>query len=267
MRFQPKSNQLYNAIEEAVNLAQHNQLVVGFTFNEWYIEVFKDDTFEEARTRISQELGFEILSPEEMAEKFKKQYDDMVAKAAQDIADAGVMTEAQMRDAVVPTAISLASLDLYIDSLVKRPHDYGTTVYAMSMAATAAFNYVASKLGVTGFQAFCADMDILRRTRGYEHGFRIVHYGDLMWPQCWDKETAGIFMAVLRDPENRKKFAELARKNLAEPHGTAKVRAHWTRLAALPTLPNAMDIVEKASALVEYDPAVLLPTLMEGETY
>ena len=75
------------------------------------------------------------------------------------------MTEQEMRDTEVPRANTIGELSDYIESLVQQEHDYGTCVYAMSMAATAAFNYVARRLGVTGFQASCADMDVLRRTR------------------------------------------------------------------------------------------------------
>ena len=63
------------------------------------------------------------------------------------------MCEQDMRAAEVPSAGTIGELSDYIESLVQQEHDYGTCVYAMSMAATSAFNYVAHQLGVTGFQA------------------------------------------------------------------------------------------------------------------
>ena len=84
------------------------------------------------------------------------------------------MTEQELRGYKVPTPRSIDELTNIICDLTERKHDYGTCVYAMSIAATAAFNYMASTLGVTGFQASCADMDVLRRTRGYEHGFQVI---------------------------------------------------------------------------------------------
>jgi hypothetical protein len=50
--------------------------------------------------------------------------------------------ESDMRKAKVPWPQSEEELTEYINSLVYRNHDYGTCVYAMSMAAVAAFQYV-----------------------------------------------------------------------------------------------------------------------------
>jgi hypothetical protein len=66
-------------------------------------------------------------------------------------------TEAEMRDSEAPTHGTVEELAAYVRVLVERPHDYGTCVYAMSLAATAAFNFVAHKLGVTMFQASWGD--------------------------------------------------------------------------------------------------------------
>ena len=100
-----------------------------------------------------------------------------------------VKKEMAMREVEAPTPNNVKELTEYVNSLVKREHDYGTCVYAMSLAATATFNYVARQLGVTGFQASCADLDILRRTRRMEQGFRIVDYNKLLYPQYLDSEN------------------------------------------------------------------------------
>lgn len=92
------------------------------------------------------------------------------------------MTEQEMQEAKVPTPKTAEELAEYIASLKDQQHDYGTCVYAMSMAATAAYNYMASQLGVTGFQASCADMDIIRRTRGIDR-FMIVDANKFLYPQ------------------------------------------------------------------------------------
>ena len=154
--------------------------------------------------------------------------EQMQAEWAAAIAKAGVATEEQMRDGDVPWPKSRDELVAYIDTLTERPHDYGTCVYAMSMAATAAFNYVASKLGVTGFQASAAAMDILRRTCGLKNGFRIISYDDLLYPQYWDAERTPIFRAVLREPRNARRFADEAARRLSEDsHASPTVRDHW----------------------------------------
>ncbi len=67
----------------------------------------------------------------------------------------------------------------------------------MSLAAVAAFYYVSHKLGVTGFQASCADMDFLQRTRSMKSGFKILDYDDLLYPQSLYKFNKTISPALL----------------------------------------------------------------------
>lgn len=137
------------------------------------------------------------------------------------------MTEEQMRDADVPWPKSETELMDYIKLLVEREHDYGTCVYAMSMAAVAAFHYVSHKLGVTGFQASCADMDILRRTRHYKGGFMLVNGDDLLYPQYDLRKKLDEFIA-----EQRPWLKEQATKMLADRDSVhPDVKAHWERLA------------------------------------
>ena len=138
-------------------------------------------------------------------------------------------TEQEMREEKAPTFATADELRDYIAALTEREHDYGTCVYAMSLAAVAAFNHVASKLGVTGFQASCADMDILRRTRRMER-FMILNFEDALYPQY---DLHGELNAALR--EARPWMAEQARERLADDHTGAHpdVIAHWQRLADL----------------------------------
>lgn len=140
------------------------------------------------------------------------------------------MTEQEMRSAQVPTLKTMDELTAYIAGLVEQEHDYGTCCYAMSMAAVAAFNHVASKLGVTGFQASCADMDILRRTRRMER-FQILDLSDLLYPQYRDKFKS--FEDMLA--ENAEWLPGEAQKKLAESHDHAHpdVIAYWEMLTRL----------------------------------
>ncbi|MBK7380837.1 MAG: hypothetical protein IPJ03_17905 [Ignavibacteriales bacterium] len=109
------------------------------------------------------------------------------------------------------TPKTLDELNKVIEQLTERKHDYGTCVYAMSIAAVATFNYVASKLGVTGFQASCADLDILRRTRNYKNGFSIIDYNNLLYPQYWDDEHFPSKEQLLE--KNKEQLAKAAKKN------------------------------------------------------
>ena len=137
-----------------------------------------------------------------------------------------------MREMEAPTHDSLEELGAFIDGIVSQEHDYGTCVYAMSLSATAAFNYVARKLGVTGFQASCADLDIIKRTRGMKSGFRILNYENLMYPQYLDDEHFPGWRVLLSD--NRILLAKEAKKKLAEVDHTisTEVLDHWNRLAS-----------------------------------
>ncbi len=142
-------------------------------------------------------------------------------------ADQSVTAENRMRDEKVPTLGSVEELAEYVRGLVDRPHDYGTSVYAMSMAAVAAFNFVAGRLGVTGLQASCADMDILARTRGWRWG-RLLDYEKLLYPQfrgdfsSWDD---------LLD-EHSGELAKRAAVLLAEKgdYAAQSVQDHWRHL-------------------------------------
>lgn len=138
-------------------------------------------------------------------------------------------TEKEMRESDVPRLASFEELSAYIATLVDREHDYGTCVYAMSMAATAAFNLVASRLGVTGFQASCADMDILRRTRHLNGPFMLLKGEDALFPQY---DLRGRLDEFLRDIQPW--LAEQATAKLQQPleHVHPSVQRHWQQIAA-----------------------------------
>lgn len=119
------------------------------------------------------------------------------------------MSETEMRDSEAITPQTQQELSEYIDGLVSRPHEYGTCVYAMSLAATAAFNFVAHKLGVTGFQASCADMDFIRRTRNISGPFMLLQISDTLYSATRLQERVS---EAIRD--SSKWLQEEARKKL-----------------------------------------------------
>lgn len=171
--------------------------------------------------------------------------DEMEARWREAIEKAGALTEEELRDADVPWPETPEELAAYIAELVDRPHSYGTCVYAMSMAATAAFRHVAKRLGVTGFQASCADLDILRRTRHLEHGFQLLDYGKLLYPQYASAEHFPSAADLLNRPDVCTRIAEAARKNLAtSPSAHPDVLAHWHWLASLGEAPEPAEAEE-----------------------
>jgi hypothetical protein len=139
--------------------------------------------------------------------------------------------EAALRDLDMPWAKTDADLVEIIKALSDREHDYGTCVYAMSIAAEAAFNLMAHKLQVTGFQASCADMDFIGRVRHWKNGFRLINYDDLLYPQYRHSFDELSWESLVR--ENKDHLQKEARKMLAEsPNAHPEVLAHWQRLAA-----------------------------------
>lgn len=157
--------------------------------------------------------------------------DAMQEQWEREMADAGVPTEAEMREMEAPWPESAEELAEYVEALVDRPHSYGTCVYAMSLAAAAAFRYVAKRLGVTRFQASMADLDILRQTRGWKWG-RLLDYEKLLYPQyCTDEHFPSWRSLVEANREELAKRAEelLAEKGEAHPH----VTTHWRWLAGI----------------------------------
>lgn len=134
------------------------------------------------------------------------------------------MDEQELRETDVPWPETEEELMEYINALIDREHDYGTCVYAMSMAAVAAFRYVSKQMGATGFQASCADMDIIRRTRHLEHGFRILDYSKLLYPQYVNEENFPSVSEILK--ENGERLAKEAEKRLKEHKEEDEISAH-----------------------------------------
>ena len=230
---------LYDLIAKAVEESAEHDAEVQFAFNGEIIRVEAGEDFGAALARLEERHGYPIKSREALAKEAGEWLERTKREQAQAIAAAKAPTEEELHDAAVPWLHSEDELVGYIRSLVDRPHDYGTCVYAMSMAATAAYQYAAHKLGTTGFQASCADMDILRRTRGWEWG-RILDYSKLLYPQYCDAEHFPSVVDLMRDPDVRTRLKKMAAEKLAESNGNThpNVKAHWERLAAW-SLPDA----------------------------
>ena len=96
------------------------------------------------------------------------------------------MNEEQLRKWNVPPIKSKEELDVIIKFLSERKQDYGTCVYAMSIASVATFNYMSYVVGSTGFQASCADLNFLTRVRGYTNGFKVIDFNNVIYPQSFN---------------------------------------------------------------------------------
>lgn len=172
------------------------------------------------------------MAPEKVAERARQ------AEAAEEkrradfsalVAFVKTADEKALRESTEPWPRSEQELSAYIAALADRQHDYGTCVYAMSLSAVAAFNYIAHRLGTTGFQSSCADLDILRRTRHIKGGFQILDFENLLYPQYVNAEHFPSAADLME--EHRAELAKRAREKLAE-NATAHpdVIAHWRKL-------------------------------------
>lgn len=146
-----------------------------------------------------------------------------------EVANSGVPTEQEMREMEAPWFNTYEELNDYIRGLIDRPHTYGTCVYAMSLAAVATFNFVAGKIGTTGFQASCADLDILRQTRHFEWG-KLLNYKDLLYPQNINNNHFPSIDYLMK--EHKEKLAQLAQELIDRSGEMAHpdVLNHWKML-------------------------------------
>jgi hypothetical protein len=214
---------------KAITLADVSKKSVHFKFNDTDVTVQPGELVDNVVTRweTDREAAYQTLinSDEYKQRQAQCEADDKAAREAHMTESA--QTEAEMREAKVPWPKTKEQLVEYIESLVNRQHDYGTCVYAMSMAAEAAFNYVAGKEGCTGFQASCADLDFVRRVRLLKGPFMLIKAEDMLYPQY------NLFDKLSESMEKWKPWAkEEAVKKLAETdHAHPDVIAHWKKLA------------------------------------
>jgi hypothetical protein len=214
--------------EAAVKMANEHKDSVHFEFNGTHVTVQPGESPEAvvARWTADYEAAAKAWreSPERAIEEAKREADLKEKMAAHMIESA--QTDAELRDARVPWPYTKEQLVEYIESLVNRDHDYGTCVYAMSMAAEAAFNYVSHRLGVTGFQSSCADLDFVRRTRLMNGPFLLIKAEDALYPQ-YDL-TGRLVEAIEKWKPWLKEEAEKLLKDTNQVH--PDVKHHWQQL-------------------------------------
>jgi hypothetical protein len=226
--------------KEAVRRANGEQALVVFSFNGTQVRVTPGETPDQVQRRWDEDREAAhqewINSPE--YKKQEEEREERTRKEREAVMICSAKDEKEMRDASVPWPKTEKQLCQYIESLVKRQHDYGTCVYAMSMAAVAAFYYVSGRLGVTGFQASCADLDVLRRTRNLAGPFIVLKGEDTLYPQYDLQQKLAEAM------ESWKPWIkEQAQKMITEArtHTHPDVLNHWRRLSAMKVKTDARD--------------------------
>ncbi|CAN5951006.1 unnamed protein product [Sphagnum jensenii] len=212
----------------ATVLANKSRKKVHFEFNGTDVIVEPDESKDEVQARWQKHFDDAAKEyrehPDRIKEANERELKDKLDRKAHMVCME--KNESDMRDAQVPWPKTKKQLAEYIDSLTSRTdHDYGTCVYAMSMAAQAAFNYVAGQLGVTGFQLSCADMDFIKRTRGYKGPFMIINGENALYP-----DLHGRLMEAME--EWKPWLKEQAQMKLRDARqANPNVIAHWKMLA------------------------------------
>lgn len=138
-------------------------------------------------------------------------------------------TEGELRNEVAPTPNTIEELNEYIASLEALEPDYGIAVYVVSLSSAATFNYLARKHGITGFQASCADLDILRRTRHLDCPAMLIKADDMLYPQYDMYAKLTEFMTDSM-PWAARRATELLARPLDGVHPS--VLARWREIAA-----------------------------------
>lgn len=123
-------------------------------------------------------------------------------------------------------------LNKYIAEKINKQHDYNTSAQALHDITVATFNYAASQLGNSGFQASYAALQFVGTVNGYDGPYGVLKGEDMLYPQYdslvdtaakWDKEWAQWA------GEEAKKLLEEHEEGLVHPD----VRSHWEELAAV----------------------------------
>jgi hypothetical protein len=224
---------IIDAIKRVLALAVENEVDYVLSFNEADVLISPTSTVEAACKaydhNVEESHRAWEASPE--GKEHARVAAEEEAKERKREAAGPVHVEADMQKEKPPWCKTVEELAAYIESQVNGKHDYGTCVYAMSLAAEAAFCYVAGQLSVTGMQASCADLDLFRRTRGLKGPFMVVLAEQLLYPQ-YDQDEEIREARKSWKPWLRERALEKIRQNDADEFKAhPQVLAHWKKLA------------------------------------
>lgn len=214
---------IYHALQKLAKAAP-----ARMEFNGTEIIAQREHSFGDLCAEWERLTGRKVLTPDEQRREAAESLERMRTEQAESIASAKAQTADEMQAAPDPWPKSEKELASYIAALVDRPHDYNTCCYAMSLAAVAALNYVASALGCTGFQSSCADLDFLRRQRNLQGPFMLVDASKMLFPQY---DVLGDVKEFLESDDVRKWLKAEAEKNLAVDDQHSPCVPHWKKLA------------------------------------
>ena len=143
------------------------------------------------------------------------------------------MTSEEFSKMEMPWPDNVQELTSYIEELKEKYNtSYNDAVYGPALAAIAAFNYTASQMGLSGSQASYSEMLFLEKLRKIKHGFRILNYDNLLYPQYLKDFNLSAEILIRKNLDELKKVAkeELEKR----PYAAQAVRDHWTYITEIP---------------------------------
>ncbi len=93
------------------------------------------------------------------------------------------VTEEELRETKSPWPYTPKQLAEYIDSSSSQDPQLRNLRLCYEPSSTAAFNYAAHVVGSSSFQASCADLDFIKRSRHIEGPFILLKGEDMLYPQ------------------------------------------------------------------------------------
>ena len=137
------------------------------------------------------------------------------------------MTESELRDFNPEWPKTTDELVALIKKLVEQKHDYGTCVYAMSIAAVSAFHYVARELGCHRISSLLRRLGHHQANSGMEGPFILLKGQDMLYPQYDLPRKLCAAMDEWREWAKKEAQKKLDSGTQAHPD----VIAHWKKLA------------------------------------
>jgi hypothetical protein len=133
----------------------------------------------------------------------------------------------------MPWPDNVQDLTSYIEEVKEKYNtSYNDAVYGPALAAIAAFNYTASQMGLSGFQASYSEMLFLEKLRNIKHGFKILNFDNLLYPQYLHDFDLSAETLIRKNLDELKKAAK--EELNSSPNAAQEVRDHWTYITEIP---------------------------------
>ena len=143
------------------------------------------------------------------------------------------MTSEEFSKMEMPWPDNIQELTSYIEETKEKYNtSYNDAAYGPALAAIAAFNYTATQMGLSGFQASYSEMLFLKKLRNIKHGFKILNFDNLLYPQYLKDFNLSAETLIRKNLDELKKAAkEGLERGL---NASQEVRDHWTYITEIP---------------------------------